>query len=657
MARLFSPGKIKQLSLKNRVVALPVFTGYALPDGRVSPLMLGHYGRLASSGAGMVVVPNVAVTQRGRTSERSLFLDHDRHIPELRRLADVIKKQGALASIQLNHAGRYAVSGPPLLPSPMGPDEILSNVSVLKSFMEGFSFYHRFGLTAHLAKMTAGWTLGMTDDQISRIIRQFGDAAHRAVQAGFEMIELHGATGYLIAQFLSPATNRREPPWGGSAEHRMGFSLEIIREIKARVPAHIPLGFRLILDEISENGITRDQALDLAQALESAGIDYLSATIGTYQTMFLPEVAKQLARPGYLTDLTRDLKARVSVPVVISGRIISPALAEKILKQGAADLIGLGRPLLADSRWIAKARRRERIVGCKNCHTCFREVALGQSILCERWPRAVQDRIRLENSFTSRNGYRTLIVISSLSDLETVKFHAENRAPIHKGILDRHLFIDTGDEVFLKAAQKYAQWSERFYSKRLNRPRVENIFLRDVRDPVGAVLSQLRAQFGIVCLFHNGEAPWKAEILRKIPAHVVAFRGGNHPNIKKVLVPCDLSAVTHMQIRVARHLFHGRRDSEFDFVHVSQDPEWAAAKWKRITAYYPHKNLDRLTVIRPEVHETTADILVQKIAHQRYGCLVMGRRGGLARLRRRIFGSVSQRLLDEFPDRTFGIIG
>ncbi len=510
MDMLFSPTKIKDLELKNRLVALPVFTGYALPDGRVSPLMIEHYQRLARSGAAVVVVPNVAVVENGRTSNRSLLLDRDEQIDELRRLVRVIKANNAIACVQLNHAGRYAVTDHPMLPSAMDSAEIAKNISTLKNFMESFPFVKRFGLTAHVAKMTSGWTRQMTDNDIQHTISMFGEAAQRAVTAGFDMIELHGATGYLIAQFLSLRTNRRSLPWGGSSDARMRYALSILEETITRIPKSVPVGFRLILDEKTKNGISTDEAIEFAKKLEQHGAAYLSATVGTYQSMFIPDVAKQLARPGYLAKLTKQLKQHVNIPVIISGRMVSPRLAEKTLQKEETDLIGLGRPLLADPEWINKAPKNEKIVGCKNCNTCFQQVALGESVICDRWPKVVQDRIKLETRFTSRHAYRTLIVLSSISDLEIARSHIRQRVPIHGNILDRYLFLFTGEEEgFREAADKYANWSDQYLRTHLKRSKTENFFLKNVIDPVDVVMEHLKDNFGIVGFVHDEKSLWK----------------------------------------------------------------------------------------------------------------------------------------------------
>ncbi len=658
MKKLFSPTKIQGLRLKNRLVSLPVFTGYALPDARVSPLMLEHYRRLARSGAAVVTVPNVAVTENGRSSERSLLLDHDKYVEGLRRLATVIKENDAVACVQLNHAGRYAVTNDPLLPSAMDPREITKNISTLKNFMESFPFAKRFRLTAHVAKMTAGWTHHMSAADIQNTILKFGAAAYRAFQAGFDMVELHGATGYLIAQFLSARTNRRTPPWGGSPEARMRFPLQIIDEIKCRLPDSVPLGFRLILDEKTGNGISPWAAIKFAKMLEQHGVGYLSATVGTYQSMFIPEVTKQLSKPGYLASLTKTLREHVNIPVIISGRIVSPRLAEKILQKGDADLIGLGRPLLADGEWIHKAKKNERIVGCKNCNTCFQNVVMGESVICNRWPKVVQDRIKLETRFASRHGYRTLTVFSSISDFVIAQKHIRQIVPIHADVLDRQLFINIdGENNFKKEAEKYMDWCDRHLLIHLKRIKTENLFIDNFQDPVDVVMEHLRDNFGFVIIFHDKTSVWKKNLVLKVPADVVVGRNGTHPNMKKVLIPCDLSTFTLMQIRVALHIFHGRPDVHFKFVHVTSYPNKAANKWAGILENIEMDLSTDLKILRPDKGSTVAETLLNETENGNYGSLIIGRRGGLARARRRILGSVSERLLNALPERSFAVVG
>lgn len=658
MNKLFSKFEIQGHKLKNRLIALPVFTGYALPDGRVSPLMLEHYRRLAKSGVAVVVVPNVAVSINGRTSDRSLVLDHDKYIEGLQLLSHEIKEYDALACIQLNHAGRYAVTEHPFLPSPMHVAEITKSISVLKNFMESFPFLKRFGLTAHVAKMTAGWTNKVADSDIDDMIKSFGEAASRAIQAGFDIIELHGATGYLIAQFLSARTNRRSPPWGGSAEMRMRFALKIIDDIKSRLSDNIPVGFRLILDEMIHNGISFQDSIKFAEKLQQHGIAYLSATVGTYQSVFNPDVVKQLSKPAYLANMTKTLKAHVDIPVIISGRIVSPKLAEKILRNEEADLIGLGRPLLADPEWVKKAQNNEGIIGCKNCNTCFRNVVLGESLICEQWPKVIQDRIKLETRFISRNAYRTLIILSSLHDLKIARYHIQQIVPKHKNIFDRVLFLNTEKQAgFLDASRRHAVWCEHYFRKNLKRGKIESVFIDDFQDPADVIYEQLQDNFGIVSFVHDEKSKWKNRLLLMIPSDIVVFRAGQHANLKKVLIPCDLSDYTLMQIRVALHAFQGRSNVEFQFVHITSSSDEALGKWNKIIEKFELSQSSELKIIKIDKGATVAELLLKEVRKGDYGSVIIGRQGGLAHVRRKIFGSVSEQLLRELPECSFIIVG
>lgn len=659
MGSLFSTTTIHGLPLKNRIMALPVFTGYALPDSRVSPLMLEHYTRLAQSGAAIVVVPNVAVAANGRTSERSLLLDDDSHVEGLSRLASCIKKNNAVACVQLNHAGRYAITDSPLLPSAFSVAEASRSISLLKDFMETFPFTKRFGLTAHVAKMTAGWTQEMDDTDIERVITQYASAAKRAVRAGFDMVELHGSTGYLIAQFLSARTNKRPAPWGGTSRHRMRFPLRVLEAVLDTVPDGFPVGFRLLMDEMAKGGVTPSEALDLAQKLERRGIAYVSATAGSYQSVFSPSVARRLAKPGYLGTLGKHLKERIRVPVVNSGRVLSPALAEDMVSRGQGDIIGLGRPLLADPEWIAKATDKRKITKCNNCGNCFQQVALGESIYCSRWPQVMQDRVTLETRFTSRHSYRTLVVLSSVADLEVSRrIDLSGIAPIHKDIFDRLLFLNCGEPGFTEAAEDYSAWADDFSRESLQRVSRENVFLDDVEDPLGVVIEHLKDRFGLIVIVHDETSEWKKQLVLQAPSDVVVALEGTHPNFLKVFIPCDLSMVSLLQIRVAQHGISGReKDVTFHFAHVSSSPEHARNEWRKLLEKAGGDILGEFHVIPPVEGQSTARTLIDEVHRGDFGRIVLGRRGGFTRVRRKILGSVSDQMLRELPGRSFVLIG
>ena len=264
---IHTPMQMGSRRLKNRLVALPVFTGYANPDGSVSSLLLKNYTALATSGVSMVVVANVAVSPDGVTSRYNLRVDDDRYIPGLKDLAAAIRRQGALACIQLNHAGRFAKTDQPLLASSADASNLSYHVASLKSFMHSFPFEKRFGLTRFFLKQISRWRRAMTREEVDAVIVKFYQAAKRAHQAGFDMIEIHGANGYLLCEFLSPATNKRPSGLGGTFENRVVLPLTVVREIRRHVPTLIPLGFRLLLNEWVPEGIQLKDAIVFALSL------------------------------------------------------------------------------------------------------------------------------------------------------------------------------------------------------------------------------------------------------------------------------------------------------------------------------------------------------------------------------------------------------
>ena len=356
---LFSPLELSGLSLANRVTMAPLYLGYAGSDGLVNPRLLEHYQAMGASGAAMVMVENAAIHPRGMGSPSTIRADEDRFVQGLAGLAKVIGQGGAKAGLQLNHAGRFAHGqAAPLAPS-----------------------------AVPLGKMVPE---ALNREQIAEIVEAFAQAARRVREAGFDLVELHGGTGYLLAQFLSPRTNRREDDYGGSLDNRLRFPLEVIAAVRGAVGPDYPVGYRFLADEWLPDGLQLAEAVRAAPRLAEAGLAYLSVMGGTYESFFLPERKEQEKQPGYMLCLAAAVKQAVSVPVIAAGRMQDPALAEAALAQGKADLIGLARVLLADPLWPQKAKegRAEEIVACEpSCSLCFQRVAKGQPIFCSQWPK------------------------------------------------------------------------------------------------------------------------------------------------------------------------------------------------------------------------------------------------------------------------------
>jgi len=355
--KLFSSLKIKGLTLKNRITMAPLYLGYASPDGTVSPLMLEHYAEMADSGAALIVVENSVVDPSGLGSPFTLRIDDDRFIPGLSRLAQTIHDNGALAFLQINHAGRYAFMQDKLTPSGIKIGELE--------------------------------TKEMSGADIDRIVECFASGAKRVREAGFDGVEIHGGTGYLIVQFLSPRTNLRTDEYGGSLENRMRFPLRVADEVINSVGKNFPVGYRFLADEELPDGLHVEETAVLAEELEKRGVAYISVMAGTYDAFILPEYIQKEKQEAYMAHYAGEIKkAAAQTPIITAGRIKTPETAESIIEQGTADLIGLARVLLADPLWPKKAAGLidEPIVECEpSCSLCLRRTMVGKPAFCSQW--------------------------------------------------------------------------------------------------------------------------------------------------------------------------------------------------------------------------------------------------------------------------------
>ena len=354
---LFEPFTIKGLTLKNRLTMAPLFLGYANPDGKVSPLILEHYQEMAASGLSLVVVENVAVDVSGLGSPFTLRLDDDVFLEGLAELAQTIHEEGALAFLQLNHAGRYAYTPERLAPSP---------------FQTG-------GVTPK----------EMTAEDIDRICQAYVSAAGRVRQAGYDGVEIHGGTGYLPVQFLSARTNHRTDQYGGSLENRMRFPLRLVDSVIREVGPDYPVGYRFLADECLPGGLGPEETTVFAKKLVELDPAYLSVMAGTYDSFVLPEYRQKEKSEGYMVSYAADIKkACPGTPVITAGRIQSFATAREIIENGRADLVGLARVILADPLWPQKARGLVpgEVVACEpNCMLCMKRVMSGKPAYCSQW--------------------------------------------------------------------------------------------------------------------------------------------------------------------------------------------------------------------------------------------------------------------------------
>ncbi|MBA4392724.1 MAG: NADH:flavin oxidoreductase [Desulfobacca sp.] len=360
--KLFTPFPIKGLTLKNRITMAPLFLGYANPDGTVNSLILDHYQEMAASGAALIVVENAAVDPLGLGSPFTMRIDEERFLFGLSGLAKTIHQAGALAVLQINHAGRFAYGPEKIAPSSIESTQVLPRE--------------------------------MNQEDIDQVIKAYALAALRVKEAGFDGVEIHGGTGYLIVQFLSPRTNKRTDAYGGPLENRMRFPLELVEAVMEAVGPGFPVGYRFLADEWLPDGLHLDETTPYALELEKRGIAYLSVMAGTYDSFFLPEYLKEERKEGYMVSFAQEIKkALPHTPVITAGRIQTAEFANRIVEEKKADLIGLARVLLADPLWPKKAEGllKEPMVSCEStCSLCMKRVFSGKPAFCSQWDRSRQ---------------------------------------------------------------------------------------------------------------------------------------------------------------------------------------------------------------------------------------------------------------------------
>lgn len=317
MAGLFDPIDIKGLKLKNRIVMAPMETRMATADGEVTERHIRHYTARARGGAGLIIVEHTFVMPNGRLSPAQLSLCDDTLVAGLRQLVDAVHQQGAKIAIQLTHAGA-AARRETIGEQPVGP----SNVPL------------RSGGQPPRA---------LTIPEIETLVEAFGEAARRAVIAGFDAVELHGAHGFLLCQFLSPLTNRRDDVYGGNPEGRARLPLEAIRKVKTKLPEDVPLFYRFGADDLTEGGLTPEEGKLIAPLLVQAGVDVIDVSGGLGGSG-----QGRFNEPGFFVPLAEGIKKCVAVPVIGVGNIADPEYADAVVRAGKVDLVAIGRALLSN---------------------------------------------------------------------------------------------------------------------------------------------------------------------------------------------------------------------------------------------------------------------------------------------------------------------
>ncbi len=337
MAQLFDTLKLRDVVLKNRI-AIPPMCQYSAQDGLAADWHFVHYGSRAVGGAGLMIVEATAVCPEGRISPHDLGLWNEQQIEPLARITRFAQEQGCVAAVQLAHAGRKASVGTgwqsqgtlsasaggwqPLAPSPIAFGE---------------------GSVVPNALDQAG---------IAGLVADFAAAARRALDAGFRVVEIHAAHGYLLHQFLSPLANQRTDAYGGGFDNRTRLLREVVAAVRAEWPEHLPLLIRVSATDWVEGGWNADETVELCRGLKASGVDLVDVSSGG-----LVPSAVIPAGPGFQTEFAARVRHEAHIPTAAVGLITSPAQADHVVRSGQADLVLLGREHLRNPYWSLSAAR------------------------------------------------------------------------------------------------------------------------------------------------------------------------------------------------------------------------------------------------------------------------------------------------------------
>jgi 2,4-dienoyl-CoA reductase (NADPH2) len=366
LTKLFQPISVGPMELANRVVMTAMHLNFT-PGGEVNDRFIDFYAARARGGAGLIIVGGAEIDDQASGIDLMLSIKDDRYVPGLKRYTEAIHQEGGKTAVQLYMAGAYSFCGMRGLPT-LAPSEYTSNFTRQK-------------------------TTPMTMEDIARVQDDFVQSARRAVEAGFDAVEVIASAGYLICQFLSPKTNQRDDEYGGPLENRMRFGLEIIRRVRQEIGSSTALIVRVAGNDFVPGSHTNTEAKLFAVEVEKAGADCINVTGGWHESR-VPQITMDLPQAGYVY-LAGGIKRSVNVPVIGCNRINDPFIAEEVLTEGVADLVGVARGLITDPEFVNKARagRADEIRRCVACNQrCFDHVFQLLPVGCMVNPRAGKER-------------------------------------------------------------------------------------------------------------------------------------------------------------------------------------------------------------------------------------------------------------------------
>ncbi|MBI5569948.1 MAG: FAD-dependent oxidoreductase [Desulfomonile tiedjei] len=477
MTKLFDPISVGPMALANRVVMPAMHLNYT-PGGAVSDQVINFYAARARGGAGLIIIGGAEINDEASGIDLMLSIKDDRYIPGLRSFTEAIHREGGKTAVQLYMAGAYSfasLKGLPLL----APSEYMSH-------------------------FTRTQTTPMTLEDIQRVQNDFAQGARRAKEAGFDAVEVLASAGYLICQFLSPKTNNRTDEYGGPLENRMRFGLETIRRVREVAGPEMAVIVRVAGNDFVPNSHTNQEARLFAAACQEAGADCINVTGGWHESR-VPQITMDLPQAGY-AYLAGGIKKVVGVPVVACNRINDPFVAEEILTEGIADLVGVARGLITDPEFVKKAKegRPDEIRKCVACNQrCFDHVFQLRPVGCAINARAGREA---ETEYQDTSTPKKILVVGAGPAGCEFAITAASRG--HQVILcEKTASIGGQVNLFAEATHKYDfRYLLQYYRTVLAKGSVE---LRTGTEVTPALLAQEKPDLVVVA---TGAAPFKPPI-------------------------------------------------------------------------------------------------------------------------------------------------
>ena len=355
--------KINRSTFKNRLVFPPIGTNYAGLDGNFTNKLKNHYKERIEGNIGCLEIEATCVSKDGKLTKNQLCSYNSSFQGDLKEICEYAHKQRVNVIVQLAHGGRFADKNATSLPL-ISPSKFVMNESVSNE---------------------------MNESDIERIREDFIQGALKCYLAGADGIELHMAHGYLLAQFLSPATNNRQDKYGGSIQNRCLFSLEIIKGIREKTDKGFQIWCRISAEEYMENGLQLAEAIEISKILEINGVDCIHVSCGVKGIGKSSPQGKE--NMGHIVYLSEEIKKAVKIPIIAVSKIMNIQMAEAIIESKKADLVAVGRPLIADSMWFINSLENRKSKECKYCNIgCLNNAVNGNEIKCILWDGELSDK-------------------------------------------------------------------------------------------------------------------------------------------------------------------------------------------------------------------------------------------------------------------------